>query len=304
MQVRAARRGLLDDDRVGGEPRGERREDVRRRAAAPRLEPAAVAPCRRRAPASGRALARRAGPRRAPARSRRGRRARRGRRGLWWASSASSVTSATRRARLDQRRRARRGTAGTPARRRRARGRAPASAARSRARPAGRCPAKQRVVLREPGAGGERLLPHRARPAARPGRPARPRSPGCRRRRPPPAPGRSRAATQRGQLVDAAGVGGDAAAQQPGRGGDAARRRRGRPSRRWARRPAPGPRPVAGLVPGPGHARRARPAGARGLVRPHRVAAGEARRGRRRGTGGRRGGGGPAGRPAPRAAPG
>ena len=144
---------------------------------------------------------------------------------------------------------ARRGTGGTPARRPRARRRGRASALPQAAAPGGQVPREQRVVLREAGPGGERLLPDRApEPLGQldqggPGAGVV----GVGARRPARARGPRRAG---GQLVDRRRVGGRAAAQRGGRG-DAASSAgaaqsslgtmtRAGPRPRWPRaRPAP-----------------------------------------------------------------
>ena len=161
---------------------------------------------------------------------------------------------------------------------------------------------EQRVILREPGARAERLLPDRAREplgqrderlpglgvvGARPdderrARARRRRAPRARRRRRRRRPRRAHDAARRGALVRLAGL--------------------GEPSRPSARSRAPGPLAGDGLV---ARARAIAPGtscGAHGLVDPHRVLAREPAQLAREERLGARGGADPAGRRRRRAA--
>ena len=269
VQVGAARRRLLDDDRVGRDPLRQRGHHVRR---PQRLARAAEAARRRRAAARRAAAAGRAGAPRGRAQTAAGSATTASCTGLWWASSA--VVG-------DQRDRvpgstaapARRGTGGTPGRRRRPRRRgrpAPRAAApgrragarRTAGGPAGSrrgrrttpaTPALQPLGQRDqggPGAGGR---PRRPRPPA-PGRGAAPAGRPAPRRPPGRRPPRARSCARSGELERVVGGLGPVVA-----GHD---------------RPAPGPRPSFGLVPGPRH-RAGHVLRAGRLVHPHRVLARE-----------------------------
>ena len=160
----------------------------------------------------------------------------------------------------------------------------------------GQVAGEQRVVLREAGAGGERLLPHRRR---QPLGQRDQRGPGRRvvRVGADHQRGRARPRQQVGQLVERRGVrrGARGAARRARR---SRRRRRARPSRRWARSPARARAPsfascqARATAPGTSWARA-------GWLHPHRVLAGQPGQvpGEERPV--ERGGGGPAGRRSP-----